>query len=94
MHAANVHTMISIWPLYQTNGHPEGTGELDNYNALNAINALYPDTTSGGIYHFYDTFNAMARTLGYQQTTIVCSASTAGTPSGPTTPSRRAIRRA
>ena len=42
------------------------TGELDPYNALNAINALYPDTTSGGLYHFYDTFNSMARTLTYQ----------------------------
>ena len=38
-------------------------GELDNYNALDAINALYPDTTAGGTYHFYDTFNAAARTL-------------------------------
>ena len=25
-----------------------------------------PTTTSGGLYHFYDTFNAMARTLIYQ----------------------------
>ncbi len=38
-----------------------------NFNALNAINALYPTTTSGGTYHFYDTFNAAARTLVYQQ---------------------------
>jgi alpha-D-xyloside xylohydrolase len=68
LHAANVHTMISIWPLYQTRSPatPMVTGELDNFNALNAINALYPDT-SGGLYHFYDTFNAMARTLTYQQ---------------------------
>ena len=68
LHAANVHTMISIWPLYQTRSPatPMVTGELDPYNALNAINALYPDTTSGGLYHFYDTFNAMARTLSYQ----------------------------
>jgi alpha-D-xyloside xylohydrolase len=42
-------------------------GELDNFNALNAINALYPTTTAGGVYHFYDTFNATARTLVYQQ---------------------------
>jgi alpha-D-xyloside xylohydrolase len=42
-------------------------GELDNFNALNAINALYPTTTAGGVYHFYDTFNAAARTLVYQQ---------------------------
>ena len=68
LHAANVHTMISIWPLYQTRNPATAmvTGELDPYNALNAINALYPDTTSGGLYHFYDTFNSMARTLSYQ----------------------------
>ena len=61
--------MISIWPLYQTrsNGVATVAGELDNYNALNAINALYPTTTASGTYHFYDTFNAMARTLVYQQ---------------------------
>ena len=36
MHAANIHTMISIWPLYQTrsNGVATVAGELDNYNAL------------------------------------------------------------
>jgi len=69
LHAAHIHTMISIWPLYQTrsNGVATVAGELDNYNALNAINALYPTTTSGGVYHFYDTFNAQARTLVYQQ---------------------------
>jgi len=69
LHAANVHTMISIWPLYQTRSPATAmvTGELDPYNALNAINALYPDTSNGGgLYHFYDTFNAMARTLTYQ----------------------------
>ena len=69
LHAAHIHTMISIWPLYQTrsNGVATVAGELDNYNALNAINALYPTTTSGGTYHFYDPFNATARTLIYQQ---------------------------
>jgi len=69
LHAANIHTMISIWPLYQTraNGVAMFAGELDNFNALSAINALYPTTTAGGVYHFYDTFNAMARTLVYQQ---------------------------
>ena len=69
LHAANIHTMISIWPLYQTraNGVAMFPGELDNFNALNAINALYPTTTAGGVYHFYDTFNAAARTLVYQQ---------------------------
>jgi alpha-D-xyloside xylohydrolase len=69
LHAAHVHAMISIWPLYQTrsNGVAMVTGELDNFNALSAINALYPTTTANGVYHFYDTFNAMARTLVYQQ---------------------------
>jgi len=69
LHTANIHTMISIWPLYQTrsNGVATVAGELDNYNALNAINALYPTGTANGTYHFYDTFNAMARTLVYQQ---------------------------
>jgi alpha-D-xyloside xylohydrolase len=69
LHAAHIHTMISIWPLYQTrsNGVATVAGELDNYNALNAINALYPTGTSGGTYHFYDTFNADARTLVYKQ---------------------------
>jgi len=63
MHTANVHTMISIWPLYQT-GTQRKTGELDNYNALDGIGALYP---TSGTHHFYDTFNASARTLVYQQ---------------------------
>jgi alpha-D-xyloside xylohydrolase len=67
LHAANVHTMISIWPLYQTRNPatPMVAGELDPYNSLNAINGLYPDT-SGGLYGFYDTFNSMARSLTYQ----------------------------
>ena len=64
MHDANVHTMISIWPVYRSTGAGGRAGELDNYNALNAIGALY---ASGGTHHFYDTFNAAARTLVYQQ---------------------------
>lgn len=62
-HSANIHGMISIWPEYQqlTGGK---AGDQDNYNALNAIDALYP---SGGSHHFYDTFNAEARRLVYQQ---------------------------
>jgi alpha-D-xyloside xylohydrolase len=67
LHMDNIHTMISIWPLYQTRNPatPMVTGELDPFNALNALNALYPDT-SGGLYHFYDTFNSMARATAYQ----------------------------
>ena len=64
LHAANVHTMISIWPLYETVNPQRKTGELDNYNALDGIKALLP---SSGTHHFYDTFNADARKLVYQQ---------------------------
>ncbi len=64
LHAANLHGMISIWPEYEYTGTPRKAGDQDNYNALNAIGALYP---SGGNHHFYDTFNAAARTLVYQQ---------------------------
>jgi alpha-D-xyloside xylohydrolase len=63
-HSANIHGMISIWPEYEYTSSPKKTGDQDNYNALNNIGALY---TSGGTHHFYDTFNANARTLVYQQ---------------------------
>jgi alpha-D-xyloside xylohydrolase len=60
--------MISIWPEYQYMATPpaavDGENDQDNYNALNAISALYP---SGGTHHFYDSFNSSARTLVYQQ---------------------------
>jgi alpha-D-xyloside xylohydrolase len=64
LHASNVHGMISIWPEYQYLASPPAADDQDNYKALDAINALYP---SGGSHHFYDTFNADARTLVYQQ---------------------------
>ncbi len=64
LHAANVHTMISIWPQYQTVGAPLKAGELDNYQALDAIGALLP---SSGSHHYYDVFDAEARELVYQQ---------------------------
>jgi alpha-D-xyloside xylohydrolase len=67
MHAANVHTMISIWPRYELkNNPPKVTGENDNYNALNNLKALL----LGGTPNYpppYDTFSAEARTLVYQQ---------------------------
>ena len=63
MHGANVHAMISIWPLYRSTGSGKA-GELDNYNALKNAGALFD---SGGTHHFYDTFDAAARTLVYQQ---------------------------
>jgi alpha-D-xyloside xylohydrolase len=70
MHTNNIHGMISIWPEYQYMANPPTgvAGDQDNYNALNAMTsptkALY---TSGASHHFYDTFNAAARTLVYQQ---------------------------
>jgi alpha-D-xyloside xylohydrolase len=72
MHTNNIHGMISIWPEYQQMSNPpaavDGMNDQDNFNALNAMTsptkALY---TSGGSHHFYDTFNAAARTLIYQQ---------------------------
>jgi alpha-D-xyloside xylohydrolase len=72
MHTSNVHGMISIWPEYQQMSNPpaavDGENDQDNYNALNAMTsptkALF---SSGGSHHFYDTFNAAARTLVYQQ---------------------------
>lgn len=64
MHTAHIHGMISIWPLYQYMANPPSATDQDNYKALDAIKALFP---SGGSHHFYDTFNAEARTLVYQQ---------------------------
>ena len=72
MHTNNIHGMISIWPEYQQMTNPpaavDGENDQDNFNALNAITsptkALY---SSGASHHFYDTFNAAARTLVYQQ---------------------------
>jgi len=65
MHTSNVHGMISIWPEYQYMAKPPSTTDQDNYKGLSAINALLPN--NGSDYHFYDTMNADARTLVYQQ---------------------------
>jgi alpha-D-xyloside xylohydrolase len=67
LHADNIHTMISIWPQYQTRNAatPMVPGELDPFNSLGAIKALYPDA-SGGLFHYYDAFNSMARTIAYR----------------------------
>ncbi len=71
MHAANIHGMISIWPEYQYLANPpaavDGENDQDNYNALKAMSALYPNPSNGSNHYFYDTFNAAARTLVYQQ---------------------------
>ncbi|MGK3962874.1 glycoside hydrolase family 31 protein [Sorangium sp. So ce118] len=64
MHKANVHTMISIWPVYQRVNTERKAGEMDNYNALDEIGALF---ASGGTHHFYDTLNPAARALVYEQ---------------------------
>ena len=67
-HTANIHGMISIWPEYEEKPAAADPTDQDNFNALNAMTsptkALY---SSGGAHHFYDTFNAAARTLVYQQ---------------------------
>ncbi len=65
LHAANVHTMISIWARYELkNDPPKVAGENDNYNALKTMNALF---TAPGVLPTYDAFNADARTLVYKQ---------------------------
>ncbi len=63
-HADHIHGMISIWPEYEYTASPRKAGDQDNYQALDAIGALFP---SGGTHHFYDTFDAAARSLVYQQ---------------------------
>ncbi|MGE5783358.1 MAG: glycoside hydrolase family 31 protein [Myxococcales bacterium] len=65
LHSANVHGMISIWPVYQSMANPPNTTDQDNYNALKAINGLLAGGTSA--YRFYDPFSAEARKLVYQQ---------------------------
>jgi alpha-D-xyloside xylohydrolase len=65
MHAANVHTMISIWVRYELkNNPPKVSGENDNYNALKNMNALF---TAPGVLPTYDAFDADARTLVFKQ---------------------------
>jgi alpha-D-xyloside xylohydrolase len=64
LHADNVHTMISIWPLYEDPGAEQKEGELDNFDALDEIGALFP---TSGTHHFYDTFDEAARELVFQQ---------------------------
>jgi alpha-D-xyloside xylohydrolase len=63
-HTNHIHGMISMWPEYEEKGNASDPTDQDNFKALDAIGALYP---SGGSHHFYDTFNADARRLVYQQ---------------------------
>ena len=63
-HRANIHGMISIWPVYQYVANPARPDEDNNFNAINKLGAFYP---SAGTHHFYDTSNAKARRLVFQQ---------------------------
>lgn len=56
LHALNIHTMISVWPLFT-----EGD---EHYKAMEDLSALYP---SNGIHHYYDPHNAEARKVYWQQ---------------------------
>jgi alpha-D-xyloside xylohydrolase len=56
LHAMNLHTMISIWPVFHKN--------TSNYEQFNAINAVYP---SAGTHHFYDPHNDAAKKIYWDQ---------------------------
>jgi len=56
LHAMNLHTMISIWPVFHSS--------TSNYQQFNAIGALYP---SGGAHHFYDPHNDAAKKIYWNQ---------------------------
>jgi alpha-D-xyloside xylohydrolase len=63
-HTNHVHGMISIWPEYEEKASAPDPTDQDNFKALNALGAIFP---SGGTHHFYDTYNAEARKLVFQQ---------------------------
>ena len=56
LHNLNLHTMISIWPVFHSS--------TANYQEFNAINALYP---SNGYHHFYDPHNDSAKVIYWNQ---------------------------
>jgi alpha-D-xyloside xylohydrolase len=56
LHNMNLHSMISIWPVFHKNSA--------NYQEYNSIGALYP---SAGDHHFYDPHNADAREIYWNQ---------------------------
>ena len=56
LHALNVHTMISIWPVFHRDAR--------NFSAFDNIGALYP---SGGSHHFYDPHNDEAKEIYWNQ---------------------------
>lgn len=56
LHNMNIHTMISIWPVFHSS--------TANYQQFNAIGALYP---SAGPHHFYDPHNDAAKKIYWNQ---------------------------
>ena len=56
LHNINVHTMISIWPVFYE-------GE-DNYKELEAVSHFYP---SSGKHHYYDAHSEVARGIYWRQ---------------------------
>lgn len=56
LHSINIHTMISVWPLF-TKGD-------SHYKEMEAIKALYP---SEGERHYYDPHNKKARAIYWRQ---------------------------
>ena len=56
LHNMNIHTMISIWPVFHSS--------TANYQQFNAIGALYP---SAGAHHFYDPHNDAAKKIYWNQ---------------------------
>jgi len=56
LHAMNLHSMISIWPVFHSS--------TTNYQQFNAINAVYP---SDGSHHFYDPHNDAAKKIFWNQ---------------------------
>lgn len=56
LHAMNIHTMISIWPVFHSS--------TTNYQAFNSIGAIYP---SAGAHHFYDPHNDAAKKIYWSQ---------------------------
>jgi len=64
LHAANVHGMISIWPLYEAKDPNTGVAN-PNFDAMKAAGFLLAPGTSGNQY--YDTYSADARKLAWKQ---------------------------
>ena len=56
LHDMNVHTMISIWPVF-ANG-------IDNFNELAEVSEFYP---SNGTHHYYDAHSEAAREIYWRQ---------------------------